>query len=250
WDPFGQPVDPVTFAVGTTASDDTGQVAGNTLWHQGALKPAESAGSALVVEMGVRLYVPSLGRFLQVDPIEGGVDNDYVWPTDPINKEDLTGKAEWWRVALNVGIVVGGIAAGLACAASIVCGIVAGAATAALSYTALNAGTRTFSWSGLAASTALGGLGGGLAGGAMKLTSWRYQNIAGTGTGVRFSGGGGRGTDFLFRGQRVFGIHSHRMPTSVSRNPIVRRLPHYHFRNPGGGAGSGIGRHRPFQGWW
>ncbi|WP_156172635.1 RHS repeat protein [Microbacterium sp. Ag1] len=93
WDPFAQPVDPVTFAIGTVASDDTGQVAGNTLWHQGALKPAESAGSALVVEMGVRLYVPALGRFLQVDPIEGGSHNDYVWPVDPISMNDLSGEA-------------------------------------------------------------------------------------------------------------------------------------------------------------
>lgn len=43
WDPYGQPLDPVTLAIGTTAADDAGQLHGNTGWHQGALKPAESS---------------------------------------------------------------------------------------------------------------------------------------------------------------------------------------------------------------
>jgi len=60
-----------------------------------------------VVELGARPFVPVLGRFLSVDPVEGGNANDYVYPADPVNSFDLDGRACVSQVYPYVGLVVG-----------------------------------------------------------------------------------------------------------------------------------------------
>jgi RHS repeat-associated protein len=82
--------------------------------------------------MGVRLYTPTLGMFLTVDPIPGGNPNPYTYPVDPINRYDLDGRWDWGAVLSTVATVAGLAALG-ACivATGGVCAVVAGAAFAA-----------------------------------------------------------------------------------------------------------------------
>ena len=55
--------------------------------------PTTKLGLTPLVEIGARQYSTQLGRFLETDPIRGGVDNDYNYPNDPINNNDLTGES-------------------------------------------------------------------------------------------------------------------------------------------------------------
>lgn len=53
----------------------------------------EHAGALALVQMGARPYSPLLGRFLSVDPVEGGSANDYEYVmADPVDKLDLDGR--------------------------------------------------------------------------------------------------------------------------------------------------------------
>lgn len=56
--------------------------------------------------MGARVYIPELGRFLQVDPVEGGTLNSYVYAMDPVNQEDLSG--EFAILLAAIPVITGG----------------------------------------------------------------------------------------------------------------------------------------------
>jgi RHS repeat-associated protein len=57
-------------------------------------RPLEHAGALALVQMGARPYSPLLGRFLSVDPVDGGGLNDYEYVgANPINRLDLDGRS-------------------------------------------------------------------------------------------------------------------------------------------------------------
>ena len=101
--------------------------------------------------MGARVYLPVLGRFLQVDPVEGGTDNNYAYANDPVNEFDLDGNWGWgdvWNIAKKVVKVatkvaevasfipgpIGMVSSGVAVAGNLAQGNVAGAAMAAVGF--------------------------------------------------------------------------------------------------------------------
>jgi RHS repeat-associated protein len=57
--------------------------------------------------MGVRLYNPTTGRFLSVDPVPGGTDNPYVYVLNPTDSFDLKGVSVILCVARRDSTAIG-----------------------------------------------------------------------------------------------------------------------------------------------
>lgn len=86
----------------TTATAHTYDEFGNSTdnvrygWLGAAQRSAETPTGLLL--MGVRLYNPTTGRFLQTDPFPGGSANAYTYTSaNPVNKVDIDGRWERWR---------------------------------------------------------------------------------------------------------------------------------------------------------
>jgi RHS repeat-associated protein len=117
YDPYGSPL-------GGQPDNATGRLDNGWLGqHQRA---TETGTGIATIEMGARAYSPGLGRFLEVDPVEGGSANDYDYVAgDPVNNLDLDGRCKsrsgsWLkrrgcnivnagRSAVNAGALTGGV---------------------------------------------------------------------------------------------------------------------------------------------
>jgi RHS repeat-associated protein len=119
YDPFGTalstsgPTDPDSVPDNSGGNFDYG-------WLGQAQSGLEHAPGIATIEMGARPYVPGTGRFLQVDPVEGGSCNDYDYVCgDPVNGLDVGGRFfNPIRVVVGAGEAVAGAVGEAAVAAT------------------------------------------------------------------------------------------------------------------------------------
>ncbi|WP_107657275.1 PA14 domain-containing protein [Nocardia suismassiliense] len=111
YDPYGQNIDPATGAFGDIPESATAEGGMDFGWLGQNTVPVEHVASQQALEMGVRTYLPILGRFLQVDPVLGGSANSYDYVNaDPINTFDLTGTTAQQDIERAIQDVVSAVA--------------------------------------------------------------------------------------------------------------------------------------------
>lgn len=70
----------------------------------GAKQRSSTNDTAGLTLMGARLYNPTRGLFTGVDPVFGGNESSYAYPSDPINTFDLDGQARTDRKSWLEGV--------------------------------------------------------------------------------------------------------------------------------------------------
>ncbi|WP_449385976.1 RHS repeat-associated core domain-containing protein [Cellulomonas soli] len=98
FDEFGNP-EPLT-----SAATGNAPPAARYGWLGAAQRSADTPTGTIL--MGVRLYSPVTGRFLQTDPVPGGSASAYDYcNADPVNCTDLGGTFSWKGLAKVVAVV-------------------------------------------------------------------------------------------------------------------------------------------------
>jgi RHS repeat-associated protein len=116
--PLDTSVAPTALAYDEYGNPEGGTAAGRYGWLGGKQRSGETVTGALL--MGVRLYDPTTGRFLSMDPVPGGNANAYEYCNgDPLNRYDLDGRFGWgkWIDRVGTGLAIAGMFGCAACSA-------------------------------------------------------------------------------------------------------------------------------------